>query len=92
MAKFTKQKQHKNSLCRCTRENPESGSDGLENNISYSELPGVQKTYNSKVLALEYVLRTPGVSRGQQNGAAPCKCRYITFKKPSCTDDGANIG
>lgn len=92
MEKFTKQKQHKNSLCRCTRENPESGSDGLENNISYSELPGVQKTYNSKVLALEYVLRTPGVSRGQQNGAAPCKCRYITFKKPSCTDDGANIG
>lgn len=53
MEKFTKQKQHKDSLCRCTSENPESDSDGLENNISHSGLPGVQQTYNSKVLALE---------------------------------------
>ena len=53
MEKFTKQKQHKDSLCRCTSENPESDSDGLENNISHSGLPGVQQTYNSKVFALE---------------------------------------
>ena len=53
MEKFTKQKQHKDSLCRCTSENPESDSDGLENNISHSGLPGFQQTYNSKVLPLE---------------------------------------